>query len=166
MWTRRDKHFIDTQVRRAIDWLYNNNVSTLYVGYPKEIFQDNGNFYTVNLWHYNYLLKRIYEVAEEYGIKVNFVDEPYTSTTCPIHGNGCGKRITRGLFKCTTLNKVFNADLVGGYNILVKSITLSPERDRGNRLKTQPKAELKDVALNLPVLAGTLTLQGGEEVRF
>ncbi|WP_081801217.1 zinc ribbon domain-containing protein [Candidatus Acidianus copahuensis] len=52
-----------------------------------------------------------------------FVNEAYTSTTCPIHGNGCGKRVSRGLFKCTTSNKVYSADLVGAFNI---SIILSP----------------------------------------
>jgi len=52
---------------------------------------------------------------------------------------------------------VFNADLVGAYNIL---ITPSPERDRGNGPKTQPgiKSLRGDVIPNLPALAGTLTL--------
>jgi len=31
----------------------------------------------------------------------------------PIHGDGCGKRIKRGLFKCERLKKAFNADLAG-----------------------------------------------------
>jgi len=30
-----------------------------------------------------------------------------------------GKRIERGLFECKKLNKVFNADLVAAYNILI-----------------------------------------------
>jgi putative transposase len=66
---------------------------------------------------------------------VVYVDEAYTSSRCIIHSEGCGERIERGLFKCTKLDKVFNADLVGAYN---KLITPSPERDRGNGLKTQP----------------------------
>jgi putative transposase len=56
------------------------------------------------------------------------------------------------------LNKVFNADLVGAYNIL---ITPSPERDRGNGPKTRPGIEPSgrgDVIPNLPALAGTLAL--------
>jgi len=65
------------------------------------------------------LLRRIYEVAEEYGITVVYVNEAYTSSKCPIHGEVCGSRVKRGLFKCTRLNKVFNADLVGAYNILI-----------------------------------------------
>jgi hypothetical protein len=33
-----------------------------------------------------YLLKKIYEVAEEYGISVAYMEEAYTSSSCPIHG--------------------------------------------------------------------------------
>jgi putative transposase len=65
------------------------------------------------------LLRRISEVAEEYGIDVIYVDEAYTSSKCPIHGDGCGIRINRGLFRCTRLNKVFNADLIAARNILM-----------------------------------------------
>jgi hypothetical protein len=59
---------------------------------------------------------------------------------------------------------VFDADLVGAFNIL---ITLSPIWDRGNGLGLQPGIEPSgrgDVIPNLPALAGTLALQGGEEV--
>jgi len=48
------------------------------------------------------------------------------------------------------------------------SIAPSPERDRGNGLETRPGIEPSgrgDVIPNLPALAGTLALQGGEEVR-
>jgi len=98
-----------------------------------------------------YLLRRIYEVAEEHGIVVVvYVNEAYTSSKCPIHKKKCGKKVKRGLFKCTRLNKVFNADLVGAYNIL---ITPSPERDRGNGPKTRPGTKPSgrgDVVPNLP----------------
>ena len=130
-WRRQVKSFIDTQVRRIVEWLYNIGVSTIYVGYPKNIAQQKGNFNISNVWSYEYVIKRLSEVSEEYGIKVQLVDESYTSSTCPIHGNGCGKRIVRGLFKCTRLNKVFNADIVGAFNILDKAITPSPRKGIG-----------------------------------
>jgi putative transposase len=57
---------------------------------------------------YGYLLKRIHEVAEEYSTAVSFIGEEKTSSKCPIHGDGCGKRIKRGLFKCERLKKGFN----------------------------------------------------------
>jgi len=62
------------------------------------------------------------------------------------------------------LNKVFNADLVGAYNIF---ITPSPAGDRGNGPKTWPGVEparSRNATPNLPALAGTL--KGWEEVRF
>jgi len=101
--------------------------TTIKVGYPKNIAQENGDFNNVHTWTYGYLLKKIGEVAEEYGITVVYINEAYTSSKCPLHGEGCGKRIKRGLFKCTTLDRVFNADLVGAYNVL-KTIAPSPER--------------------------------------
>jgi len=158
-WRKQVRSFINSKVRQIVEWLYENGVSVVYVGYPKMIAQDNGNFNTVQVWSYGYLLKRLVEVVEEYGINVVLVNEAFTSITCPIHGNGCGKRIKRGLFKCTKLNKVFNADLVGAYNILVKSITPSPRvGDRGNELKTRlgAKSLIKrgNVAPNLPALKG------------
>jgi len=158
-WRRQAKGFIDTQIRRLVEQLYENGVSTIYVGYPKNIAQENGNFNTVQVWSYGYLLRRLSEVGEEYGISIIFVDESYTSSTCPIHGNGCGKRIMRGLFKCTKLNKVFNADIVGAYNILVKAITPSLLEGIGVRgWKPSQGLNGKDVALNLPALATLRTL--------
>jgi putative transposase len=157
-WRRQVKAYIDSRVRQAIEWLYNVRGSVIKVGYPKYIVQEDGNFNNAHVWTYNYLLKRIYEVAEEYGITVVYVNEAHTSSKCPIHGEKCGNRVKRGLFKCTELNKVFNADLVGAYNIL---ITPSPTWDRGNGPETRPGAKSPkrgDVAPNLPAIAGTLAL--------
>jgi putative transposase len=141
-WRRQVKSYIDTKVRQAVEWLYSVGVSRIKVGYPKNIAQENGNFDNVNVWTYGYLLRRISEVAEEYGIDVIYVDEAYTSSRCPLHGDGCGARISRGLFKCTRLNKVFNADLIAAYNILTMPITSSPEMGRGNGSETRPRAKL------------------------
>ena len=101
-------------------------------------------------------IRRFKEVAEEYGMTTVYVGEAYSSTTCPVHRDRkCVKRVKRGLLKCTRLNKVFNVDLVGAYNIL---ITPSPEKGRGNGPKTLPGAT-SPVAPNLPALTGgTLAL--------
>jgi putative transposase len=131
-WRRQVKHYIDAKVREAVEWLYDVGVSTIKVGYPKGITQENGDFNNVHVWTYGYLLRRIRGVAEEYGIKVIYVDERGTSSRCPWHGDSCGTRISRGLFKCTTMNKVFNADLIAAYNILLTPVTPSPGRGRGN----------------------------------
>jgi len=80
-------------------------------------------------------------------VRLSVVNEAYSSSKCPIHKKKCGKRVKRGLFKCTRLNKIFNADLVGAFNIL---ITPSLERDRGNRPKTRPgiESQMGDVIPN------------------
>jgi len=158
-WRMQVKTFIDTQVRRLVEWLYGNGVSTVYVGYPKNITQENGDFNTVQVWSYGYLLRRVSEVSGEYGITVVLVDEAYTSSTCPVHGHGCGRRISRGLFKCTRLGKVFNADIVGAYNILAKAITPSPLAGIGVMgRRPGPGVNEADVPPNLPTPTRARTL--------
>jgi len=137
-WKRQVRHYIDAKVREAIEWLYDAGVSTIKVGYPKGIAQENGDFDNTRVWTYGYLLRRIREVAEEYGIKVIYVDEKGTSSRCPLHGDGCGIRVYRGLFRCTKLNEIFNADLAAARNILRMQITegtnnpRAPKRGGGN----------------------------------
>ncbi len=161
-WRRQARRYINTAVRKLAEELYSIGVSTVYVGYPKLISQSNGNFNTVQVWSYWYLLRRLSEVLEEYDIKVVFVNEAHTSSYCPLHGSRCGKRVSRGLFKCTTLNKVFNADTVGAYNILVKGTTITPSPRVGVEVtgwRPSPGLNpLRDVALNLPALATPRTL--------
>jgi putative transposase len=137
-WRRQVRHYIDARVREAVEWLYDVGVSKVKVGYPKGITQENGNFNNVHVWTYGYLLRRISEVAEEYGISVIYVDEAYTSSRCPLHGDGCGIRVYRGLFKCTQLNEIFNADIAAARNILRMQVTedvnnpRAPKRGGGN----------------------------------
>jgi len=95
-WRSQIKNYINAKVREAVEWLYDIGVSTVKVGYPKYIAQENGNFNNNRVWTYRYLLKRIAEVAEEYGISVIYVDESYTSSRCPLHGDCYGVRVYRG----------------------------------------------------------------------
>ena len=122
--------------REIVETLYDKGVGQIKIGYPKGIAQDKGNERNSNFWSYLAIIKRIKNVAEEYGIKVKLVDEENTSKTCSlcgeIHENG---RIKRGLFKCPHTGKVINADLNGAINIL--HIPESVE-DRGKWLKAQP----------------------------
>jgi len=69
---------------------------------------------------------------------VIYVDEAGTSTRCPLHGDGCGIRVYRGLLKCTQLNEIFNADIAAARNILKTQVTegannpRAPKRGGGN----------------------------------
>jgi len=121
------------------------------------------------------------------------VNEAHTSKTCSLCGEAHKSgRVKRGLFKCPCIGKVINADLNGAINILHIPESLRSRsggqllvRDKGNGLKTQPVVYrwmneagwvnptsydvMKMKAVNhKPMICpgGTLTLQGGEEVRF
>ncbi|NJE08835.1 transposase [Thermococcus sp. M39] len=145
------KHYINTAVRQIVEKLYSLGVSRIVVGYPKEIARnsDKGrkqNFILSHVWRFNYVIQRLKEVAEEYGIVVEVVNEAFTSQTCPLcgqrHANG---RIFRGLFECRREGVVMNADLVGAFNILKKAVkTITPSLPaltggRGNGGKTLPE---------------------------
>ncbi len=145
------RHYINTAVRQTVEKLYQLGVSKIVVGYPKEIARNSDksrrqNFILSHVWRFNTVIKRLTEVADEYGIKVILTDEAFTSQLCPLcgqrHSNG---RIFRGLFKCRRECVVMNADLVGAFNILRKAIkTITPSLPalaggRGNWGKTVPE---------------------------
>ncbi|CAI1493401.1 transposase [Thermococcus nautili] len=145
------KHYINTAVRQTVRKLYELGVSKIVIGYPKGIARnsDRGkkqNFLLSRVWRFNYVIKRLTEVAEEYGVQVELVDEAFTSKTCPVCGRPHeGARFVRGLYLCPATGLVFNADLVGAFNILRKAIkTITPSLPalsggRGNRGEGPPR---------------------------
>ncbi|KUH32469.1 transposase [Thermococcus celericrescens] len=146
------KHYINTAVRRTVEKLYHLGVSRIVVGYPKGIARnsDKGkkqNYLLSHVWRFNCVIKRLIEVAEEYGISVIVVNEAFTSKRCPVCGKPHeGARFVRGLFKCPVTGLIFNADLVGAFNILKKVVkTITPNlsglyaQRRGNGGKTLPE---------------------------
>jgi len=156
------KHYINTAVRQTVERLYQLGVSRIVVGYPKEIARksDKGkkqNFILSHVWRFNYVIKRLTEVSEEYGIQVVLVDETFTSKICPLCGKPHkGARFVRGLYKCPVEGLVMNADLVGAFNILkkvVRAITLNLSglfaQGRGNGGKTVPEG-FKDSLMRTP----------------
>ena len=146
------KHYINTAVRQTVRKLYELGVSKIVVGYPKGIARnsDRGkrqNFLLSHVWRFNTVIKRLTEVAEEYGIRVLVVNEAFTSKVCPVCGKPHeGARFVRGLFKCPATGLVFNADLVGAFNILKKAVkTITPNlgglyaQGRGNWPEARPE---------------------------
>ncbi|WP_456452230.1 RNA-guided endonuclease InsQ/TnpB family protein [Thermococcus sp.] len=154
------KHYINTAVRQAVRRLYELGVGRIVVGYPKGIARnsDKGkkqNFILSHVWRFNYVIKRLKAVAEEYGILVEVVDEAFTSQVCPLCGQRhSNARFVRGLFKCRGEGVVMNADLVGAFNILRKVKTITPSlpalAGRGNWPETGPEG------FEEPVLTGSL----------
>lgn len=145
------KHYINTAVRQTVERLYQMGVSRIVLGYPKGIARnsDKGrrqNYLLSHIWRFNTVIKRLREVAEEYGISVIVVDEAFTSKTCPVCGKPHkGARFVRGLFKCPATGLIFNSDLVGAFNILRKAVkTITPSLSalsggRGNWGKAVPE---------------------------
>ncbi|KUH34345.1 transposase [Thermococcus celericrescens] len=155
------KHYINTAVRQTVRRLYELGFSRIVVGYPKGIARNSEkgrkqNFILSHVWRFNYVIKRLTEVAEEYGIQVKVVDEAFTSQTCPLCGQcHANARFVRGLFKCHREGVVMNADLVGAFNILKKAVkTITPSLPalaggRGNWPKARPEG------FEEPILTGS-----------
>ncbi|NJE85181.1 transposase [Thermococcus sp. CX2] len=152
-WKLQAKDYVNSAVRQTVRKLYELGVSRIVVGYPKGISRnsDKGkrqNFLLSRVWLFNYTIQRLKEVAEEYGIVVEVVDEAYSSITCPFCGQPhYGARFVRGLYLCPRKGLVLNADLVGAFNILKKVVrTITPTLEglmafqrRGNGPKTGPE---------------------------
>ena len=139
--TRRFRHAINSMVRHLVEQAWRSGVDTIFLGDLKGIREDNNlgrhmNQKIHNFWSFRYIVKRIREVAEEYGIRVEEVDESYTSKTCSIcgtrHRNG---RKQRGLYICKKSNLAINSDWNGARNIL--NVAVSP-RDSGSRPVARP----------------------------
>jgi Transposase and inactivated derivatives len=96
-------------------------VDEVFIGYPYMVSQDNGNEYNTNIWWFNKIINWLKDVLEEYGIKLNVVNEYGTSKQCSIcnaeHENG---RVKRGLYVCELTGIKINADLNAARNIAKK----------------------------------------------
>jgi len=73
--------------REIVESLYDKGIGEIYNGYPKGIARNKGNERNTNFWSYLSIIKRIKNVAQEYGIKVKPVNEANTSKTCSLWGN-------------------------------------------------------------------------------
>jgi putative transposase len=96
-------------------------INEVFVGYPYMVSQDDGNEYNVNIWWFNKVIRWLGEVLQEYGIRLNVVNEYGTSRQCSIcsmkHESG---RVKRGLYVCETTGIKINADLNAARNIARK----------------------------------------------
>ena len=118
--TLRFRQYVNTTVRRAIKRLWLGGVSEIVVGDLRDIRANvNGgrksNTMVHNFWGHRYLLRRICEVAEEYGISVLAVNERGTSSKCPWCGSV--EVVKQGrLVKCECGIEA-HRDVVGALNI-------------------------------------------------
>jgi len=114
----RLRHYYRTAIRFLAKALWRMGINEVFVGYPYMVSQDDGNEYNANIWWFNKVIRWLGEVLQEYGIRLNVVNEYGTSKQCSIcsmkHENG---RIKRGLYICQTTGIEINADLNAARNI-------------------------------------------------
>lgn len=118
--------------RYIIDYCIRHNIGTIVMGHNPGQKQEinlgtktNQNFVQIP----EYLLRKMIKYkSEEIGISVLDQEESHTSKCSflddePVGHSGryMGKRISRGLFR-SSIGKLINADVQGGYNIIKKAI--------------------------------------------
>ncbi|MFP3209721.1 MAG: transposase, partial [Nitrososphaeria archaeon] len=120
----RMAHLYWNLANHLVRGLWELGVSRIYLGYPHDIAQDNGNKLTSNLWRYRELMDAIELRAQEYGIRVYEVLEYNTSNHCAIHDTEV-TRGPRGVVTCPLGHKL-HSDLNGALNILRRGVGAIP----------------------------------------
>ena len=89
--TRRRDHAQDALARALIERLYDEGVSTVYVGALTDVLDTHWsvetNAKTQNFWAFRAFVNRLACTAEEYGISVEVRSEAWTSQECPYCGS-------------------------------------------------------------------------------
>jgi putative transposase len=89
--TKRRDHAQDALARDLIERLYDEGVSTVYVGDLTDVLETHWsvetNAKTHNFWAFRAFVNRLTCTAEEYGISVEVRSEAWTSQTCPNCGS-------------------------------------------------------------------------------
>ena len=142
---RRFRHAVNAMIKIIVEYAYRSGISGIVVGDLNGIRESNhknfkANSMVHNFWSFSWMIQRLREKAEEYGIEVVEVSEYRTSSICPFCGTK-GNRRHRGLFYCPNCDKVMNADVVGVLNIAKRDSAIIPSpswRDRDNGLVAQP----------------------------
>ena len=102
-----------------ISYCIKQKISTIVIGDIKGI-RNNINFgvktnQKLHQWVYNQLTNIIEYKAKSVGIKVDYIDESYTSQTCPKCGNK--HKTSNRNYKCTNCGFEYHRDSVGAINI-------------------------------------------------
>ncbi|WP_066797498.1 zinc ribbon domain-containing protein [Caldivirga sp. MU80] len=114
----RLRHYYRTAIRFLARIMHEMGVDEVFIGYPYLVNQDNGNEFNTNVWWFNKIVNWLKDVLQEYGIRLNVVNEYGTSKQCSIcsmkHESG---RVKRGLYVCESTEIKINADLNAARNI-------------------------------------------------
>jgi len=114
----RLRHYYRTAIRFLARIMHEMGVDEVFIGYPYLVNQDDGNEFNTNVWWFNKIVNWLKDVLQEYGIRLNVVNEYGTSKQCSIcsmkHESG---RVKRGLYVCESTGIKINADLNAARNI-------------------------------------------------
>jgi putative transposase len=124
---RRFRHAINAMVKMIVDNAYHLGINEIVIGNIKGIRSNNNNSnnntktnaMVNNFWSYSYIVRRIKDKAEEYGINVKEVSEHNTSSICiRCNSSSLSDIVKRGRL-CRYLNCRLDAhrDAIGVLNI-------------------------------------------------
>jgi len=122
---------------RLVEGLWMRGVSTVAIGdlsgIKESIDYDADTNRRLHRWAFNQLSEKIEYKADRYGMTVSFVEEAYTSQTCPQCGTA-GKHHKRGrVFCCSACGLEAHRDVVGAANIRAKA--QDPDKWQSGHLK-------------------------------
>ena len=118
---RRFRHAVNTMIKMIVEYAVQTGLSRIVVGNLKGIRDNNHknskvNSMIHNFWSFKWIIQRLKEKAEEYGIEVKEVSEHKTSSICPRCGSD--RAVKRGrLFKCLNCGLEAHRDAVGVVNM-------------------------------------------------
>ena len=118
---RRFRHAVNAMIKWIMEYAHQNSLSKIVIGDLKGIRENNrkntkANLMIHNFWGFRWIIQRLKEKAEEYGIEVVEVSEYRTSSICPRCSSD--KTVRRGrLFKCLNCGLEAHRDAVGVINM-------------------------------------------------
>ncbi len=136
--TKRRDHAHDALARDLIERLYDEGVSTVYVGALTDVLDTHWsvetNAKTHNFWAFRAFVNRLTCTAEEYGITVEVRSEAWTTQTCPNCGSTGDTTRHRDTLTCPC-GFEGHADLVASETFLRRQTTVTRSMARPVCLK-------------------------------
>jgi putative transposase len=136
--TKRRDHAQDALCRDLIERLYDESVSTVYVGALTDVLDNHwsakANTKTHNFWAFRAFVTRLAYTAEEYGISVEVRSEAWTSQECPQCGSTERTTRHRDTLMCPC-GFEGHADLTASETFLRRQTTVTRSMARPVRLK-------------------------------
>jgi len=152
---RRFRHAVNAMIKWIVEYAHRNSLSKIVIGNLKGIRNNNhhnskANSMIHNFWSFSWIVQRLKEKAEEYGIEVVEVSEYRTSSICPRCGSD--RAVKRGrLFKCLNCGLEAHRDVVGVINMgtlrnggMPIGVVAHPLLLRWNGMKWEPRRAMNN----------------------